>query len=571
MTEHDLSFAVGGQTEDLAGRVVDEHGCRVTALSEGTAWGTPESLKVTLTSMLRDGDLVAGVGYGNRLPSVNLMIEGPDLAAIAATEQRLQRLTARPGLLRWQPDDPFAAVCVFEVVWSQLVHQFDDLEGKRSRRGLVWGFDALPFARAETASTVSLSTGGLDEFYDGSSTTGWTTDGGATFSIVSGALLVTGATVGEMLTYATTEPLTEGQYIVAELTHGGFQQASVSAGPLPAEPGFRLSFAGVLGVGPEGGQLYAYGPALRSFTPTSMSFEVVKMGRLHALYLADGLSAGRQALLQIVPGGSAPTYGSIHVHDSDLGLVLVHTGPDVGGFTPPLSPWEDPSSVATSSADATSPSGKAWSAVAPVAFAANLPASQVVRTGAAVLRALAKCTTPGTDRGLTWSVTTAVGGTQVPGGFIHADITHRFAASGVYELVDLGILPMPPTRVGANGTIWVQVQSHDADVTFGEWYITPTGPEYATTIINAGTASDLWIDAPSIDDPAGSVWIGEGGDRADAYGAGPLAQADEVHGLHPEGTRIFVLSGSTSAAVDVEWHERYHDHVTKADPVEVVE
>ena len=143
-----------------------------------------------------------------------------------------------------------------------------------------------------------------------------------------------------------------------------------------------------------------------------------------------------------------------------------------------------------------------------------------------------------------------------------------------YELHTLGRMSLPPARVGPSGFVQIGLlyNSGSPTITLDEVYLLHesgdlTVVECGTASPSAGAASNrLWLDAPSLDDPQGSVWVGAAADRSDARYAGTAVAARPPYGhnLEPGGMNVFtVTSNADSAAVSSTHYKRWHTHAAE--------
>lgn len=587
-----LEIRAGALVQDLAGRVTDEHGCRVYATTD-TTFGNPDPITAELTSLLRDGSSVTRERWGNRVASVGLVVEGPSLGAIARTEERLQRgFAGVPALLRWQPDDPSAALCVFEVTFSVLPHLFDGAEGRWRRRVFAWELTAMPFARAEHATVITLPVNPVAPTVldDGSVLSRWLVEAGGATGPVAGSggveftfpaslesfLSVNFPDVGPLNTYdyisvssvglappSVMEPWSgEVLPLVSRRPTGDDEWVSIY-GPHRDSPIHGFTW---IGIGRPSERWYRADP--RDESPGVVVIREVA--------IVGAPEEGRQALIDFPVGGSAPTYGEIRVTtDGALGDVLVHTTNTTSAGTPPWSghivggPDRAPEVP-----DVSSPSGIGYQLRDEDNFyvlRAEFPAAQFDDGAAAALWVIARNsqTFLGSAKSrLDWEVQSV--SEDVPVGEpIKGSVYHDFAPQSAWNLIPLGTAAVPPTRVGDGGSVRVtvrQASGFEGNVFVGDGYLLTVGEGSATTVVRAADSHTLRITAPTVDDRTGGVWVSTNG-AASEYHAGHavVAGAHRPHVFEPGGSRVWLLTASNQATLEVEFYRRWHDHVTVPD------
>lgn len=581
----------------------DVNDCTVNALSDGTQWGNRESLTQVLTSMMRDGDHVTGVRYGNRKPTVNIVIEGPDLAAVARTEADLTKRVGRPAELRWQPADDFAELTVFDVVWSDLDHKMDDLGEKRLKRFFTLSFSALPHARPDAltitpALIVPEGAPDVDVVDAGTSLTGWTAFDEADSSglwttisqpaVVSGHVRITGTCgnyVGsplESLTAPTVLVLQRWLAVDSD-THPyvTFRLRTItSTGSANTDGNFRVRIDSVDRT-PISTTVTVDGYAELTYYVGAHSLTQIRCG---ATSLAPGGTAGfevdsitmsthppesssrRQLVRSVEVGGSARTQGSIKIDGKGdpLGDVLVMTWPkSLGmGYRPPLTPFRTGGSART--ADGTLYSG-GWATITASSIYQVPVAALPVAVAGDECPIWARMTIGGAFGSATIIVQarTYIGGSPI-GDAITKTVTIDLEAD-TYKVVPLCHMPPMPTPIGPDGSVRFVITgtSTAGSVVLDELWLGPPGG--AISVLNDAGTDFAWIDAPSLDKPFGAIEGSWAANRSDSHSVQAIAGSWELHNFDPEGVGMFTACNVLDALVSVEHYRRYHTHVAAED------
>lgn len=165
-------------TIDLLGEAFEDEGYRFRALGDGaTQFGNAQPVEVVLSSLLKDGSIVAWERDENREATVAIQIQGHDSQALALGHKRLSLALRKPTTLAYTPPDGFGATTVFKVLTSSLSRpEFDDLAELRNQRTYLLRLVCEPYTRSETLTVDDAGTppsSGGSVFLACESTSGW--------------------------------------------------------------------------------------------------------------------------------------------------------------------------------------------------------------------------------------------------------------------------------------------------------------------------------------------------------------------------------------------------------------
>lgn len=147
-------------------------------IAEGSSWGDPQPIEVTLNSLMRDGAIVSMTGDGNREATFPIRVMATDSASLDAGVQALQAATRKRTTLVWTPEDGYCEPRVWDVETSNLLQPggISDLEYVRNQQVFTLRLVCQPYRRSavevvDDAGTPPSSGGTL--LYNCESTTGW--------------------------------------------------------------------------------------------------------------------------------------------------------------------------------------------------------------------------------------------------------------------------------------------------------------------------------------------------------------------------------------------------------------
>lgn len=554
----------------------------------GSDFGGPEVVYETLLSMLRDGSSVSSAKADNRTMTLPVLIEAADFLSLALYEALLVAECDKPrNTLTFEPGDAFGPPSVFDTFRASAVLQRSDDEEQQFVRRWVVTLQAFPWPRSadETVTPAQPSTPTYAVVDNGSSTTGWSiggfgVPGGTTLSgptVVSGRVTETvSGGGGGLFTMALfrTGAISLAAYIVIDFVYLGSPTTAPTLQLNGGGPTLGPSAQDVLGVGAVR-YYYAIPAGVTAITDINVralglwtSGNTISIDQVRTSDAIPFIGSAKQNVASLVPGGSVRTQGSLAVQhaSSALGSTLVYTYPAGLGWTPPLRPWLF--SSATVSSDSTAVSGSKQ-LISTTATFYQVPAS-ILPPGSYLVMARLKVAAAATVP-IGFSSDVYLSGNLVGHEEHSTDVVF---ASTAYELHTLGRLSLPTMRVGPAGNVQIGIVrgAGSATVTLDEVYLFHESGDL--TVVECGTASPaagaasnrLWIDAPSLDDPQSSVWVGHAADRSDAHHAGSACTARPPYGhnLAPDGMNVFtVTSNADSPEVSSTHYKRWHSHAAE--------
>lgn len=570
------------------------NGFRYECLADGTEWGNPVAIEQKVISWLQDGALLSLTGHDNREAMVvRIRIVGEDSNKLALAEQALMLETGKSNTLTWTPPDGGGAPCVFDVVMSNLEHSFDDLGEIRSLRERVYTLriQALPFARSETLVTVDspapAGTQTVTVIDNGSSATGWTyTHTPPSGSPVTGAasqnagyvftqasnISVTAATLVALARSGMSANLAGTPYISVDISPYPYLVGTAYVGGLS----FKLNGLPTTPSVQEGDTYWFDASALGITTLTDFSITASVKGTVPAneTYLSVntlsrsnflGTQATNRQLSRVVPvAGSARTQVSLALEDASvaLGTALVYTCPVVPGIIQPnIMAWIDPAFTPTP--DATTVSGFTQNINATAYF--NLPADSLLPGGHLLIARVKNAAT--VTEGITWTAYPRMGTTNLPGEQTGAEFVDFTA--GVWQTVTLGTVNLPPRGLGADGIVQLWLSGNDVVLDEAWLFNIESGRltwvECGTASPSAGgTSNRLWLDSPSLTNPAPAVYRGFAADRSDSYHVASELLSFGNHEFTPPTMNVFTVTTNSQAAdLSLAHYPRYHTHVVE--------
>lgn len=597
-TSPELEIVWDGGSLDLMGENDTPYGpVVVQALADGTEWGNPESVRRALFSALADGSASALERHDNRTVTVKLRLTAADSAALAGGEAPLHMLSGvKRAELRWTPPNDFAAPAVYIVVASDLTQQMDDLAENRCRRFYALTLVCLPFARSLDSVTIEA----LPPFVaapsvldDGTTTTGWSGLGDASFAVIGGGVQISGSTGATTITLSKTLARAK-RYFALEVENVWGRLTSFTSGdgtrPLLRPWGVGGPMSAPQLVGREGNWYFFDLPAsLGDVVGFDICVDLPGAAAVRVLTVAESdtpaLSTGRQSLRVIPTPGSARAAGSLLVEARDaeddgtgtaLGEVIVYTGPQ---YDPRLSPWRTStwgvsdtlSGLSHDSVDGT--------------FNFVRPASSFV-DGSHVLWVQASPLP--FDTVTTWTVTVRAIGT--PGAYsgpsdalaVVATLTATTTANAVndHELFNLGVIDLPGFDVGVASQVNLHFEiAASTDLLYLGEALLFNRSRGSLTIVDARTMKTLTETSPGVWDAttgATRVWLDpaslEGSERVVAGRlsrasslpvslASNLRSYDGAHPFTPDATYLYVgTTGVVDPKVTGEFRPAWHTH-----------
>ncbi len=505
-------------------------------IADGFDLGTPEAVRVVLSTLAADGDDERIQRHANRTVVFVVEVKAPDSEALAAGERALALEVGKINTLSWTPPDDFGKTSVFDVRTSVMKFEMRDLELLRSTQTATYTvtLTCAPFARPVDPTTISLTYSTVTSgtvMDSGASTTDWTLDpsyGAKTLStttyLAEAALKVT-PTTPRVAGFADTD-----LYIRSSL-------ALTAANPylavvVAADPGNYLIDSVALelngqGYGPVAVEILASG-AKRFFFAHSRAGTTVTARFAVRWQYAYAPTTQASYILGVEAWPSAPATG-LNVFDvggsqrapfslmvgrgdaGDLGRVGVFSDPEMlaSGYNPSQSnTW------------ATAPAGT---------YTVVMPAG---------------------GSGTNLYSLTINGQTD----------TTRSPASGVPLFFEfhlgarrdgtLGPLTITHTINGtpsATPTLWLFRKADDTSL----------------TLLKSVAFRYLWVDSPTLDAPHVGLWAGTAADGSDAASVATEAYcADPMH-LAPAVAALWISTAVTTTTVDsqITYYPRSHTFV----------
>lgn len=583
---------------DLVGRMPQGDNFRLIVTGDDATWGNPQSVTSTLKGLLRDGAQVSLDSWENREAFLRVVILSETGDGLADGEAALFSELGKRNTLAWTPPGGFAAPCVFDVVWSELDHEFKPVEESLGRVEYGVRLTCLPFTRPvdpvlsevfqAPAPSASPTVVTVD---DGSSATSWSASQHAgvssSVSSVSGAVrarwsaplreakpfhLARNAPVSmtgtrflrvEWASFARPDHEWSGRALTV---NGRHYTASMVAFQERLADGRFVSWLdvgtgtvtqiGVVGVLTRTGMTPAPGPIL---VPPG---ELVVYDIRRSDQIATTSGTGHQVSLAVPVAGSAPTQGSIHIWDSadtDLGDVLLYTGPRDGMVS--LEPFV--SSATTPLGGTVSGTSKSLNG-APVLY--DIPSTVFNPNRSTGYLLMARLSTVGSGS-LTTVVQSIVGTWGADPVFVGPQQTQDVPATSGLDLACLGAFTVPPLRV----------DGPDAGLRVSLWLNSPTGTPFIDDLwlvdIESGSLTwvdkedsafwHMWVEPASVEVPLPRVRLGAGFNGAVGWEASPKS-----YGVHqfPPG-EVHVTAVATEAEVSkmqIEYFPRFHTYVRSA-------
>lgn len=581
----------------------------IETMAEGTDWGDADAIVAEIRAQILDGEVATVSSYENREATVRVRITGDDGDALAQGEAALMAEVNRGrNTLAWVPKLAAAEPCVFDVVYSVLAFELEDLlETKRIQRIYVLTLACLPFPRTEKkvlienlpVPTTSTGSGVAPTNVDsGSSTTNWT---------------------GQDTAVVTAEtPSWAGGNTVVVGRRNGATACRIYRSNVPAATGGR-QFLRVTGWGlwsAIGGKIYAQA-ALKwamgtgdpvYITPVAYTYKA-SSGFFDALfYLPSGLTGNRLRIAMSYTGphpanvhhsalaingidwvgdapftsttrqmsrtlpvyGAARTEGELEVRalavdgvtPEQLGPhTLVYTRAAGAGVQPPLRTWR--TAGMTTTADAALVSG-AREALAAVTLTYVVPAD-LVKPGTYQIVARARCSNTNAQTLTVTASTATTDASLLPTNTASISRTLNFTAASTWQFVSIGEMTLPTVEAGhtaANLTLTIQSATANV-VDLDEAWIFNTDDGQLTLVDTSGSGvSMLRIAGATLDRPQPSVWVGTA-DGTAVVNAGVRVLWRGSHQFNPGDVEVFTVTTTTARArAALRYYPRAHTHLT---------
>lgn len=579
----------------------------------GSDLGNPENVSDVLASLLADGEIESLSRRSNRTMTIPILIDGTDLADLAAAEQLLiAECDKQRNTLSINPGDDIGATTIFDTFAAQAVREYDDDTELAGYRRWNLTIKALPFGRSTTkviddAGTPPSSSGTL--LYNCESTTGWSTDplftspGPPTVDTVifaeGAGSLRTGAAYwyaydnGEQTGYSkdtvvglSLDTDTGGYLSVAIRAQyeDTISWSSVPAGLwhlwMQVDGGTWDEVSAFIAAGrDEQGFVRYVWPVDAGLTITGLRFQVLQHSHTYAtaphtwyddVELLPAATTDHQIVKQLTVQGSARTTGSLRVAAPSeavaLGQVLaitMATAEIPAGFQPDGRRWVTQGTTTDATAlhgSHFTPNASSYDATTGKPIF-DIPVSMLTAgpyTVVAMVKAESSSLTFGVQAQLLID-STGVGPTS------ETEVTVTGLTTG-WQFVTLGTAYLPPLPIqSADAATRVRLLFKGAKMS--DVFVIPAWqvggrPVADFSIVDCGTgtvepggpSSSLWIDTPSISQPQGGWWRGPTADRANAQSAWPDAKKPGVHAFNPGSLTAFLVStGAAGPTLTLEY------------------
>lgn len=574
----------------------------------GMDTGAPQNLYEAYQFLLQDGSVVLSDRADNRTMGFTVLVEGPDLAALADAEAALLAESEKPlNTITIDPED-FGPPSVYQTYRGQVsLARDDDFEMNRLRRYTV-SVQAMPFVRSvDEVVTPALPASGstTTTVNDGSSTTGWTgaVNGTTTApTISSGAVKVSdgSAALGSVTVSATLagpidtsstkfipvdwkpEQYASGiQGLESLRAFGdGVELARVAERSSPTAGFVRTTFQVDSSVStiaslrldsltctPNAGT-----PDYDGAAPTVRSLYVDNVSRTD---VRPSLGTARQLLRVVTVDGSAPRQPAAvmveHATDA-LGDAMIFVYPNTAvGYQPCLRPYRVVGG-ATTTTDATLVSG-ARDAINGATATFDIPVSQLVPGGHGLVVRVSSDNPDATAATLSWTASTRVGSAAMA---VTDSGSRDVTLSGNYSILALDRLNLPTVDVSASSATNVVritiTATSAAGVNLDEAWLfnreigTLVGPVACGTGTAAvgGPARRLFALPPSVATPRPRVLVGHSADRSDAFYPAGSQHAWDLLVFGPgENNILTVMTNALDADVSLRHYDWWHTNAAK--------
>lgn len=556
------------------------------AMAEGATWGNPVPVDVSVQRWMTDGAVAATQGHEDRTLQFTVRAKADTSRDLAAAEAALALRSARPCSLKWsaiegEPDSP---ATVFEVWTWHLSHSLSLSDEVDLTRMYALEMTAKPWTRSADLTMVAAITTSDSpttvQINACTSTAGWagvpnspTTSGGAVKETVPYTLGFGVPVAGTLRLTTSITGLDVTPYLMLDMSFTGGTLLNLSV----ALNGSYLVKAAQVGTV----SYWQVTAGVTSATTLNVSFQMKSVSTSASnavMSIADvsrtsaigGVGSKKQISRSLAVGGSVPTSGSIQVASPSataLGTVMVHTFPDNGqGYTAGLRAYRFSGNTVTADSTAVSGSHEAFitAGVTAGAISYRMPPEVIPEATYAVLARLkSTIATTVTVTGATYT------GAEVSTFSINTKVTWDSGAANqwiwaVIGAVSYPLLPVPDGSAQYSGLLISGTNiSGTPTVTLDEVYLLDM-THGATTLVDCGTATRMWIDAPDADPlrnrPA--IYLGTQSDRSDAAGAtGDQIRSIGDHDLDPRGAAMLtVTDGVNNALVSASFFKRWHTH-----------
>jgi hypothetical protein len=582
---------------------------KVETLADETNWGDADAVVAEIRAQILDGEVATVSSYENREATVQVRVSGSDGDDLAQGEAALMAEVVRGrNTLAWVPKVAGAMPTVFDVVYSSMVFEFEDLlEQKRIQRIYTLTLACLPFPRTEKkvlieslpVPTTSTGSGVAPTVVDsGTSTTNWTGEDGAVVTAetppaAGGATLLVArrGTAVPCRVYRSNVPVATGGRQFLRVKGWGLWVSKV--GKTYAQAKFRWAMG-------TGNPIY--------LTPVAYNYWV-SSGKFEALFhLPSGLSGNRFRIAMDYTGphpanvghsfvgidemawvGDAPftsttrqmsrtlpVYGSART-EGELELralaadgttpealgphTLVYTRAAGAGVQPPLRTFRTAGMPTV--ADAALVSG-AREPLAGTTATFVVPAD-LVKPGNYQVVARLRCSNTSAQALTVTAATSTTDASLMPANTATITRSLSFAAASTWQFVSIGDLTLPTVEIGSTAAnLTLTIANNNANVVdLDEWWLFNTDDGQFTLVDTSGAGvSMLRIAGATLDRPQPSLWVGTA-DGTAVVNAGVRGTWRGLHEFAAGNVEVFtVTTGTARARAALRYYPRAHTHLT---------
>jgi hypothetical protein len=567
----------------LLGTTVDDDGnaFHIEAQAAEATWDNPVPIDVSVQRWLTDGAVASTQGHDNRTPYFKVIVSAAtslELAAgeraLAARAERIQR-GEQIALLTWISAEgrTVAPASVFEVWTWHLEHEFDADRENRVARMYGVRCTAKPWVRSldltqVVAVTTSAGAPTVISIDACTSTTGWTgtpnaptTSSGAvrettTVSLAGSGLLTLKRT-------GTVTGLGAVRYLTVDFALTGASLNSI----VVKVDGVALNRVRWLGTvtywALAGRTSFTTLEVVAYFTINHGGTVALAVNDVSAVDVIGGVGSAKQLTRSLDVGGSVPTSGSLEIASPDataLGTVLAYTCVGSSGYSPPMRQYRTSGNTVTPDAAAVSGNHEALVTTGTPAgtITYQIPPNLIREATYAVVARVQ------TDTGGTPATFTVKSWVQSSSFFDQIVSTQTLVTSGVWQWVVIGALTLPTQALPPEATTSIKVTlsaTGSGTIIVDELYVLDL-THGAVSLLDCGTATRVWIEAPDVDPVRNrpAIYLGTTDDRSDAIGA----RQDQIlsmgeHDLAPEGSSLLtVTDGVGNASATASFYQRWH-------------
>lgn len=532
----------------------------------GSDFGSPDTPTEGLELLLQDGEIEVSTRAGNRTMAFKVLVEDVDLGSLADAERLLAiQADSLRSTLTVNPGDGWGASAVFTTFRAQMVLERDENFEMQNVRIYSVTLRALPYAESavETiaaALPVVPTSPVTNTISAADALTGWTVPSGTLTDDGDHLQLVSANPA--MPKWTGTYDATSTPYISLNLwAVKGAELKPFTSTPLLFVNGTAATLVAVTGSGTS--QVFVWQTAITSVTSVQVSVPIdnnqaLRFRTLKASNQPPISGTTRQSSRVVPVKGSARTEGSFSISHATLALgdVLLYTSP-LTSYSPALRQYRSGGGTVTT--DTTLVSGGRESLDTAATF--DIPVSQLL-TGKHQIIARMRNDAAGAQL-VTWTAQVRIGGVDIGAPWIGAQ-AHTFLASSAWSVfVVAPSVPLPAVDLPDNSSAIVRITlaatvPASSNIALDEAWVFNMDAG-ALTWVSAGAKTRVWIDTPTAERPRPAIFVGDSGDRSDAYNAAGLVQAWGRHEFRPPATSAFVVTTTaTSASCELRHFAAWH-------------